>query len=293
MAEKEIISYMIPSAAMRLRTVDMKADRMYKDTHFHTDVEIIFMKEGNILCQVEETPIILEKGQMLFIGQEVPHRIIPLSKDGTFLYIQINIDQYLEAYLSEDELTLYTLSKINKLFKFHLIDDDDELKNTFSKFFEEFNSKKTAYELNLQAYALNTIVYMMRKDLLPIPQKPEEKDFNLIIPIVKYIRNNYANTITLDQISAFFNMSKYHFCRFFKKATGMTLFTYINKVRLTYAEKELVSTTKPIYEVALDCGFSSTTYFNSLFKKSKAISPKQFRLLFHEKDEENWYHSQL
>ena len=116
MAEKEIVDYMVPSAAMRLRTVNMETDRIYKDTHFHSEVEIIRMDEGEILCQVEETPIILEKGQILFIGQDVPHKIIPASKNGTFLYIQINIEQYLESYLSEDELMLHTLFRAKTLF---------------------------------------------------------------------------------------------------------------------------------------------------------------------------------
>ena len=284
MAEKEIVDYMVPSAAMRLRTVNMETDRIYKDTHFHSEVEIIRMDEGEILCQVEETPIILEKGQILFIGQDVPHKIIPASKNGTFLYIQINIEQYLESYLSEDELMLHTLFKAKKLYKFRLVNGDDAFASVFSRFFEEFNSKKPSYELNLQAYVLNTIVYMTRNGLLPPLHKTSENDLGAIIPVLKYVRENYAGNITLDKISAYFNMSKYHFCRFFKKTTGMTLFAYINKVRLACAEKELIHPTKPIYAVALDCGFPSTTYFNSLFKKSKSISPKQFRSFFRDND---------
>ena len=280
MAEKEFINYMIPSASIRLRTVDMKTDRKYKDIHFHSDIEIIWVKNGIIQCQIETKNITLEGGQILFIGQDVSHKILPITKDGLFLYIQINIEQYLETFLSEDELILYTLLKNNKLSKFLLTDDNDEFANIFSKFFEEFSIKKPAYALNLQAYALNTIVYLIRKNLLPTLEKTKEKNLDLIVSILKYVKKNYSQTITLEQISKLFNMSKYHFCRFFKKTTGMALFTYINKVRLTCAEKELISTSKPIYMIALDCGFSSTTYFNSQFKKSKALSPKQFRSLF-------------
>lgn len=284
MAEKEFINYMIPSAAIRLRTVDMKTDRKYKDIHFHSDVEIIWMKKGKILCQVETKNFSLENGQILFIGQGASHKILPVSDDGIFLYIQINIEQYLQSFLSEDELILYTLLKNNELSKFLLTDENDEFASIFYKFFNEFNQKKPAYKLNLQAYVLNTIAYMIRKNLLPQLEKPEKKNLDLIISILKFVRKNYSQTISLEQISKFFNMSKYHFCRFFKTATGMTLFTYINKVRLTCAEKELIMTQKPIYMVAIDCGFPSTTYFNSQFKKSKAMSPKQFRSLFHDND---------
>ena len=43
----------------------------YKDIHFHSDIEIVWIKEGKILCQVENNNIPLENGQILFNNENL------------------------------------------------------------------------------------------------------------------------------------------------------------------------------------------------------------------------------
>ncbi|MBR5057184.1 MAG: helix-turn-helix transcriptional regulator, partial [Clostridiales bacterium] len=59
------------------------------------------------------------------------------------------------------------------------------------------------------------------------------------------------------------------FSRFFRHALGQTFSDYLLYVRLTEAEKLLITTSKSISQIALDTGFSTSSYFITQFKKHR------------------------
>ena len=60
--------------------------------------------------------------------------------------------------------------------------------------------------------------------------------------------------------------------------TGMTPFQYLLHYRLEKGAKQLKLTHNNVTEVALDCGFSTTSYFIQMFKDKYKVTPKQFQL---------------
>lgn len=72
-------------------------------------------------------------------------------------------------------------------------------------------------------------------------------------------------------------MNKSAFCTFMKHCTGMTYSEYLNDMRLAKAMEMLRHTENGIAEIALDCGFQNVTYFNRLFKRKYACTPKEMR----------------
>lgn len=81
----------------------------------------------------------------------------------------------------------------------------------------------------------------------------------------------------LPEIVSFSNYDKKYLCYVFKKYTGVTMTEYLNSARLNFAADLLKSTNKTVSEIALESGFSSTSYFNVIFKKRFGITPKQMR----------------
>ena len=53
--------------------------------------------------------------------------------------------------------------------------------------------------------------------------------------------------------------------------------SYLTEYRLSYAVKALKDTEKSVTEIAIECGFSTASYFGKQFKKAYAITPLQFR----------------
>ncbi|MDR0426769.1 MAG: AraC family transcriptional regulator [Clostridiales bacterium] len=66
-------------------------------------------------------------------------------------------------------------------------------------------------------------------------------------------------------------------CRTFKKYMGMNMTDYLNKIRLDYAASMLRLTNENILSISSRIGFSSTSYFNRLFKQEFGLTPKDFR----------------
>jgi AraC-like DNA-binding protein len=76
-------------------------------------------------------------------------------------------------------------------------------------------------------------------------------------------------------------MSPSAFSRFFKLHTGRNLSEYIIEMRLGYASRLLVDTSKGIAEICYDCGFNNLSNFNRIFRKKKNCSPSEFRDNYH------------
>jgi AraC-like DNA-binding protein len=72
-------------------------------------------------------------------------------------------------------------------------------------------------------------------------------------------------------------MSKYHFLRTFKHASGMTPHQYILGRRLRAAAAALRATEEPVARVALDQGFGDLSTFNHSFRRVMGIAPTAYR----------------
>lgn len=105
----------------------------------------------------------------------------------------------------------------------------------------------------------------------------EDSESNLISSIKHYIQNNINGELSLLRISESVNYNPSYVSRKFRQATGMTLFDYITRVRISRAKELLRSTDEPVQKIAARVGFDSSQYFSTVFKKYVGISPNEFR----------------
>ena len=108
-----------------------------------------------------------------------------------------------------------------------------------------------------------------------------ESDSRRILKVKNYINKNYMDEIRLATVSDIAGMSPSAFSRFFKLHTGRNLSEYIIDLRLGYARRMLVDTSKSIAEISYSCGFNNLSNFNRIFKKKKNCSPSEFRENYH------------
>ena len=104
------------------------------------------------------------------------------------------------------------------------------------------------------------------------------KDYELVNKTYGYIMSKFAHhNISLDEISAYMNMSSSTFCRFFKKHFHKTYTTFLNEVRIGHACKLLQESDKNIAQIGFTSGYNHLTHFNKQFKKITGYSPKEYR----------------
>ncbi len=98
--------------------------------------------------------------------------------------------------------------------------------------------------------------------------------------VKQYINDNYSKTLKLADLAGIVGMTPVAFSRFFRQRTGRTLSDYIVDIRLGYAARMLVDSSKNISEICYECGFNNLSNFNRTFKAKRGFTPRDFRAMF-------------
>ncbi|MBR6737870.1 MAG: helix-turn-helix transcriptional regulator [Clostridia bacterium] len=93
----------------------------------------------------------------------------------------------------------------------------------------------------------------------------------------QFVENNLSNISSLNDLCKKFNYSKNYIIRIFNKEFGVSPIQYINNAKIKRASYLLETTSKPVREIAVECGYSDYTYFYKRFIKSTNLSPLDWR----------------
>lgn len=101
-----------------------------------------------------------------------------------------------------------------------------------------------------------------------------------VVLVKQYINDHYSDDISLNTLAEIASMTPSAFSRYFKLRTGRTLSDYIIDIKLGYAARMLVDTSKNISEICYECGFNNQSNFNRIFKAKRGLTPREFRAMF-------------
>lgn len=93
---------------------------------------------------------------------------------------------------------------------------------------------------------------------------------------VRYIEENISCTISLEAIAREACVSKYHFCRVFRRHLKMSPMSYVTHMRMERA-KRLLGKSMSVSAVALKSGFNDLSSFIHHFKRVTGLTPTAFR----------------
>lgn len=95
--------------------------------------------------------------------------------------------------------------------------------------------------------------------------------------IEEYLRTNYQQDITLQEIADRFYLSREHISRKFKQEYHETITDYVTRIRMEKAKELLGKPGSKIYEIAYHIGYHNEKYFSKVFKKFYGITPNEYR----------------
>jgi AraC-like DNA-binding protein/quercetin dioxygenase-like cupin family protein len=93
----------------------------------------------------------------------------------------------------------------------------------------------------------------------------------------QYIRDNYARTLTLDEVAASLHICGRQLQRIMDEQAGETFTNYLEQFRLTRVCRALIQTEHTVEQLAAQHGFSSGSYLHYVFKKRMGITPLRYR----------------
>lgn len=244
--------------------------------HWHTNLELIWVKEGELTLTLDNRLLLLQSGDVAVINSETVHGAAP--KNCVYECIVFNLaflktgnhacDAFLDdllshnAYLCERPTDKDTVLLIQNVFRTIASSDtgtEFKVLGLFHSFLGEMQQKNqfTAY--------------------LPPSNGHDEKKVVKLKTVLKYIRENFANDITLEDMSSVAGFSCKYFCKFFKDMTRTTPINYLMAYRIERAARKLLGSDLSVTQIAFDCGFNDLSYFIKTFKTFKHMSPKEYR----------------
>jgi AraC-like DNA-binding protein/ligand-binding sensor protein len=94
----------------------------------------------------------------------------------------------------------------------------------------------------------------------------------------QYIADQHQDKLSLGAVAHHAGMSPFHFCKTFRKVTGVPLTEYISRVRVEEAKRLLLNPNFRPSEIGYQVGFQSLIHFNRVFKRIVGESPTAYRV---------------
>lgn len=115
------------------------------------------------------------------------------------------------------------------------------------------------------------------------PPKPEARNPKPVLQgrqmerIADYIGRNYREEISLAGIAAAVNLHPNYAATAFREGSGLSVWEYVTRLRISHAQRLLLTTDWTAERIALDCGFHSPARFFAAFKRLCGVTPRQYR----------------
>ncbi len=95
--------------------------------------------------------------------------------------------------------------------------------------------------------------------------------------VTHYMNENLGEEIGLDELAALVNLSRFHFCTAFRKATGHTPHNWLVVLRIEEARRRLSDHTLAVTDIALSVGYQTPSSFAAAFRKVVGVTPSEYR----------------
>lgn len=96
--------------------------------------------------------------------------------------------------------------------------------------------------------------------------------------LMQFISERFSDpAFSMNDVAEHLGVSIYTASRMFKTFIGVNFRKYINDLRVEYARDLLLTTDLSVNEISEQAGFTSSSYFISIFKKAEDMTPSSFR----------------
>ncbi|WP_438447587.1 helix-turn-helix domain-containing protein [Gorillibacterium sp. sgz5001074] len=129
-------------------------------------------------------------------------------------------------------------------------------------------------------YQSSALAYQFMMELFRSRTAPSADESGLpeaVSRALRYMERHYGRIGGLDDLAAVSGLSRYHFLRLFRSATGTTPVEHLNKLRMEKAAVLLRTTDRTLDEIAAQVGFANGNYFSKVFRHWVGTSPGRYR----------------
>lgn len=258
------------------------AGRGYMDLHWHEELQLTYVVNGQMDIQVSGITYHLCKGQAIFINRNLLHATTYLTEDGK--YQSLDFPEKLLGFfpgsrMEQDDVLPYTG---NAAFPAMVFSPEtvwqrellQKLKHTLD---DLRHPKGKEYEISC---ALTKMWQILIRHVDLSKEQPSLSNIRMMKRMqnmIAYIHANYQKKIRIADIAAAGNISEGECNRSFRKLVQKSPAQYVLFYRICQSMTRLREGSDSITQVALACGFNDTSYFIRCFKQQTGITPKMYQ----------------
>jgi AraC family transcriptional regulator, regulatory protein of adaptative response / methylated-DNA-[protein]-cysteine methyltransferase len=102
-------------------------------------------------------------------------------------------------------------------------------------------------------------------------------NYKRIAEAITYIKTNFKNQPSLDELAEKVNLSPFHFQRLFTEWAGTSPKNFLQYITIAHAKSILKNTNASLFETTFESGLSSTARLHDLFIKIEGMSPAEYK----------------
>ena len=258
--------------------IDETHPRYEMSAHWHAEVEIIRVLEGEFRVKLDSREYTAKTGDVVFVNPETVHQGIPHK--CIYECIVFHIDTLCTQMRSCNGFIEGVLRGEYAIDEFFPCEEGG-LTRSAARVFDSFKNKGEGYRFEAVSALYDFLgdVFSSHKysSKLGGTGTGNKKNILKLKKVLGFIRSNYDRQITLSDMAKTVDMSPKYFGAFFKGMTGKTPFEYLCEYRVEKAARKLLEANMSVTEIAFSCGFGDLSYFIKTFKKTKHVSPLAYR----------------
>lgn len=253
--------------------------------HTHENYfQIYYVIKSSLVHHVEGGFSPLSRGDMFIIPPSRMHFVE--LQDNTEFYCLSFYLSFLEERVAQDDLAIQFLKKLesdqeNQIKPKLTVEPKDfyYIETIMEHILKEFDSKRFGYKDISRMYTLLLVSMFARSYFIEANQSLPvriESNKQYVLRCIEYIKTNFTEQISLEDICKRSTMSKGSFCSLFLQLTGYSFNTYLNMCRINKA-KEYIKNGYNISAIYGFCGYNTFSTFHRNFKKIMGITPQEYK----------------
>ena len=246
--------------------------------HWHDEVEIIYIKKGNIKIYIGEEVFPAVAGDLFFVNSGELHfmesddmsvEYYTLLFPLTFLSFQIDDALEQEVFLPLRQKKLLLPVQLKEF------EAEKQMTNLVREIIDVNDEKDSGYQLRTRILLLGLLEGILKED--GFRQGNFTSTSGMQRELLDYIQEHYTEKISLHMLAQEFHLSEKYISWYFKDRFAISFTEYVSHLRMTKAKDLLLTTEQSVTEVALSSGYPSVNLFIRSFKEMHGVTPLQYR----------------
>lgn len=254
--------------------VDPAHPRYRMPFHWHMEHELILVLSGSFTLALGSTTRLLQAGDAAFIPDGLIHGGTP--HDCVYECVVFDFARSLQENVIGRKTQRDALNAAAQ--RPHFFEKGSPACRMIDALFEAMEKEPPGYEFSTTGLLWQLMGLLVQQSAFACEPPPaRDKRAEQMKQVLRRIRQDYAEPLTLEELSAEAGMAPKYFCRAFRRITGRTPIDYLNYYRIECAGELLCAGSDSITDIALSCGFNDLSYFARTFRKYKGVSALQYR----------------